>query len=347
MYCSPVYRGPAGARIRGTPIWLSPILQPLLRSHHQVAPGAGCSEDLDAALTHYVFDTLDLLRSQPGTLIDRYERTVHQWIPIIDTVTLRVKAATLHSTPCAEIGCLLLLFLLVTQSEPPPHLGHPTSLRSLYDACKYLFFFLQTFRRDRLTTIQSGLLLAIYEQGSGLSPDAYHTLAACASLTYAMGLHQVSDVTPSPAAAFQDEDQEEKRRVWWATYYLDRLQFCSDECSTRIYLTQDAKVGDILPSGNSFWPHRAESTTQSSLNTLSLFFEEEPATGGFVDQIQAMYALQCVLQPIKDRQVLSEESVASKTWMLDSLLQQRIRDSLGKPMDNLEAQYTMVVIFLL
>ncbi|KAH7389159.1 hypothetical protein BKA64DRAFT_131627 [Cadophora sp. MPI-SDFR-AT-0126] len=334
-YRSALPRRIAGSRIGSPHPWLRPLLQP-----------PGCSEDLDAALTHYVFDTLDLFYSDPGTLIHRFELSVHQWMPIIDTVTLRIKAATVHSTPCAEIGGLLLFFVLVTQFEQPPYPGHPSPSPSLYDACKYLFFLLQTFRRDRLTTIQSGLLLAIYEQGSGFSLNAYHTLAACASLGYAMGLDQVSRGTSSPTV-LQDEDLEEKRRVWWATYYLDRLHFYSDESSTRIYLTQDANVGDTPPSSNSIWPDATDSTTQSSLNTSSLSFDEESAMGGFTGQIQAMYALQCVLQSRKNCEVPSEELLASKTRMIDSLLQNRLQETLGKSTNNLEVQYTVVVIYLL
>jgi hypothetical protein len=224
--------------------------QLLFQQCRAAGPDSGCSKDLDYLLTVHLLNTLQQLTLDLGDVIERFLLFVQPWLPIFHPPTLRQKALTVRVAPSAELACFLLHILLVTPPGSIPSLE--AFLPVLYEDCKSLFYLLQARRRNRLLTIQSGLLLAVYEQGNCSSSDAYISLASCASLARVMGLGQPSDGTCSA----KDKDSEDRSRVWWALYFLDRLNYLSDEQLARIPLLRNAQMGDRLSGSNGLWAPR-------------------------------------------------------------------------------------------
>ena len=70
--------------------------------------------------------------------------------------------------------------------------------------------------------LQAGILIAVYEIGHAIYPEAYLSIGHCGRLGQAIGLHDTTGV-PQLALEPESEDEiEERRRVWWAVYILDR-----------------------------------------------------------------------------------------------------------------------------
>jgi hypothetical protein len=69
--------------------------------------------------------------------------------------------------------------------------------------------------------IQAGLLLAVYEVGSGNPPAASLSIGGCTRLGYTLQLHD--DQKDNKHLLTFSVKAEELRRVWWGIYMLDRL----------------------------------------------------------------------------------------------------------------------------
>ncbi|KAF2183972.1 hypothetical protein K469DRAFT_710351 [Zopfia rhizophila CBS 207.26] len=314
--------------------------QLLFQQGRAAGPDSGCNKDLDYLLTAHLLDTLQQLTLDLGDITECFLLFVQPWMPIIHPATLRQKVLTLRGAPSAELACFLLHILLVNPPTSLPSLR--AFLPVLYEDCKSLFYLLQARRRDRLLTIQSGLLLAVYEQGHCSSSDAYISLASCASLAHVMGLGQPFDGT----ASANDENSEDRRRVWWALYFLDRLNYYSDEKSARIPLLRNAQMGGRLPGSDELWGYRDGWTRSAPSTVPSVPGKELMAISAFGELIQAMHTMQCVLQLTRELSVHPETLVDQESWKLDLLVRQKIHNSLAysKPLHH---QYMVVALHLM
>ncbi|KAF4454307.1 hypothetical protein FALBO_15846 [Fusarium albosuccineum] len=290
--------------------------------------------NLDQLLTSRLFNTLTTLNIDLEELVEAYLRSVHHWVPLIRPSTLRDWTAVLRNTPLAELATFVLHLLLVVPPSEFPCLSGPNLLRRLYKGCKEAFSFLQAHRRESLLTIQSGIVLAIYEQSKRLYSDGYVSLSASASLGYAMGLDSATDP--------EDPLTEEKRLLWQVIYFGDVLNKLSFERCGR---------PDLIPAYDTFAKHstlwdQSPGPTDLPLGESSA----SPVVSGvtYIDcQAQAVQILQNVLRLTRDKGVRLETLLDHETWKLDFAIQEGIRDAINTPQKRLEHQYGLVVIFLL
>lgn len=291
--------------------------------------------DLDQLLTSRLFDTLAIIgiKTSLEELTDAYLVSVHQWIPLTQSCNLKKQVSTLTRTPLAELSVFVLqLLLVVPPSSFPRPSGHDV-LHWLYKQCREAFSLLQAHRRDSLLTIQSGLVLAIFEQSQGLYSDAYVTLSICASLGYVMGLDSITH----PA----DSISQEKKNVWQAIFFVDVLNNLSFDRCSRPELVQ---TSDISKRHDMF----GDPGFTGSQPTVQPSSSEGVCTFDHIDrQIQAMHVLRRVLRLTRNKAVSLEMLLDYKSWGLDFLIQQGIHEVLSAPPCHLERQYAVVVIFLL
>lgn len=311
----------------------------LVQPCHAAGPNGVRNTDLDYLLTGHLFDTLQKLTLDLGDIVECFLLFVQPWIPLVHPQTLRRKALSLRGDPSAELAAFLLHILLVNPPTSLPSL-RPV-LPVLYEECKSLFYLLQARRPDRLLTIQSGLLLAVYEQGNCGSSDAYISLAACAGLAHVMGLGQSFERT----SLATDEGSEDRERAWWALYFLDRLNYFSDEKLARMLLLRDP-MGGTLPRGGPLFGCR-DAWARSALSTVPpVPGEDLMAAGTFGELIQAMHLVECVLQLTREPSVHPGTLVDQESWKLDMLIQQKIHNSLAYS-QPLHHQYMVVAIYLM
>ncbi|KAH0422009.1 hypothetical protein CcaCcLH18_13081 [Colletotrichum camelliae] len=304
-----------------------------------LGPSVAKRQGPDGLLTSHLFATLKKLNLEIEGVLDGYLRSIHEWIPIIHPVSLKEQVPSLQSRPSAELACLLLHILLITPSFPSASgQHHKTLLPSLYDDCKSSFLLLQTCSRRHIKTVQSGLLLAIYEQGQGLMSDAYATLAFCASLGYIANLHR------SPCSATAAD--EERLRVWWAICFLDRLDFYANGKSERAFLVHNSHTGRALPREDEEWSSRHD-FGDAPLPLLSFPVDEAQSYGLFASEMQALHALQSVMQLTRNPSVQLETLLDHESWKLDMLVQRKIQETLTRSWKRLEHQYTVVTTYLL
>lgn len=70
--------------------------------------------------------------------------------------------------------------------------------------------------------LQALVLVTVYELGHGIYPAAYFSISTCVRYGMTLGIdkQRVQDIAFS---SYDFEELEERRRIWWVIYILDRL----------------------------------------------------------------------------------------------------------------------------
>jgi hypothetical protein len=203
--------------VTGSHKWLPCTLEPLQQYKRNIQSR---KLDFDQFLVGLMITTLFEHSDSTDRVLDAYFRNVHFWIPVIHEQTLRVKISQLECKPYAETAYLVLVIqLLMRGGNSEAERGDRES--NLHYLCKYLFFLLQHAREPSLELVQAGLLLAVYEVGSGNPQAASLSIGSCARLGYILRLHD-DQMNDTHAFSFTVK-AEEQRRVWVGVYMMDRL----------------------------------------------------------------------------------------------------------------------------
>lgn len=146
-------------------------------------------------------------------VVKRYYTEVHPWFPIIREDMQHFLSLTIP-TNLGNHGHLLLSMYLASNPlcEHVNHVAH----NPLYLTTKQMFLLMQTSRIGPTRLLQSGLLIAVYEFGHGLTEHAHHTLSSCLAL-YQNLVGGRCDREPSSG-----KDMSEIWGCWQVIVLLDR-----------------------------------------------------------------------------------------------------------------------------
>ena len=155
------------------------------------------------------------------SLIEHYENTIHQWLPMLSIKRLRQNAKALGGSPRGVVDVLVFLALeaLVSQSDEPTILpqSNPSYLKA-----KHGSFIAESGGTINIRLIQTIALVALYELGHRIYPAAYLTIGQAVRLATMVGLHSQKDATQLFVEPETWTLCEEQRRTWWAIVMLDR-----------------------------------------------------------------------------------------------------------------------------
>ncbi|OQN99386.1 hypothetical protein B0A48_14363 [Cryoendolithus antarcticus] len=140
----------------------------------------------------------------------------------------------------------LCIAMKLTQQRPSPEGDVRTSL---YISAMQVIGLLEAGDIRSLRVLQTRLLIATYELGHGLSTAAAVSVAACAKVARAMGMRKVNSNTQSSMG--NAVLTEERRRVWWAMFNLDRYLGLIQADS--LHTMADPMAGDQLPYDDTLW----------------------------------------------------------------------------------------------
>ncbi|KAK7458281.1 hypothetical protein Landi51_01104 [Colletotrichum acutatum] len=131
-------------------------------------------------------------------------------------------------------------------------------------------------------------------------------------------------------------------RVWWAIFFLDRLDIYSTGNSERAPLVRDARLGAMLPREDDAWSQ--DLSISGSFQPLVCSADDVQTYGVFASEIQALYVLQSVIQRTRDPSAELGTLLDHESWKLDMLIQKKIRETLTISWRRLEHQYTVVTV---
>jgi hypothetical protein len=156
---------------------------------------------------------------QIRTTIGAHFFSVFPWMAVVSRKKLYQEIAAPSFALDSDVALLVLCMKLVNER----HLIVLEGPRnSLYELTKDFYSTVESSGVGSIRLIQAGILIMLYEIGHGISPEAYISVGRTGRLGQAVGLHDTAGV---PQLAMEPEtwdDMEERRRVWWAVYVLDR-----------------------------------------------------------------------------------------------------------------------------
>ncbi|EED18773.1 hypothetical protein TSTA_124920 [Talaromyces stipitatus ATCC 10500] len=201
---------------------VTPLGSPELLHLGQGSPGTSILNEATRLLDEHSIS--------PLLVIESYTHHIHHWLPVIDLhrMTKRLDPSCMAKSD-AELASLLLCIYLATQRSSTD-IREQTHMQTLYTQSQKIFSLLQTINRFSIDAIQCGILLAIYQIGAGLLPDAYVTLSTTIGLARTTGGYS----------------NHEARVVWWAIFFLDRvLALASLPNNLPLLMEQPRNYGDL------------------------------------------------------------------------------------------------------
>jgi hypothetical protein len=155
----------------------------------------------------------DVLTKQ--AIVSKYFSMVHPWIPFLSKRHFMERVFN-PLGPAWSGNTLLIAVMKLVASSPTdcnPRSGIYISIKtSLLRAVESSLFEFRIF--------QTMLLLALYELGHGIHPEAYMTIGSCIRFGNALGLNMT--VEPTVQVEINGSESEERRRSWWAILLLER-----------------------------------------------------------------------------------------------------------------------------
>lgn len=163
------------------------------------------------------------IKSHLGSDIDavcrHYFSTVHRWLPMLSKKRL---LNVLNNPASPGEGSQSLLLLCMRLASNTDHDDGGTRESSMYHLAKASCLASEQGCFISLRLVQCLVLLAAYELGHAIYPEAYMTVGQASRLAGMIGLHNKTLAQQLFTAADTWTYREEQRRTWWAIFLLDK-----------------------------------------------------------------------------------------------------------------------------
>lgn len=192
-------------------------------------------------------DVLEILSNANALqqAVTDYFNTVHCWFPIISKKRMNM------GHPLLEGGSdLAMLFLAMKLVSSQPVNGVASADSHLYVAAKRFLALLESAGTVSIMYLQAMILVAIYELGHSIYPAAWMTIGACSRYAEILRLPSYKDSVVILGQAQTWTELEERRRVWWGIFILDRV-ICLG--AKRRPVAPEPGPNDILPMNDTAW----------------------------------------------------------------------------------------------
>ncbi|KAK3984138.1 hypothetical protein QBC44DRAFT_253576 [Cladorrhinum sp. PSN332] len=184
----------------------------------------------------------------------------HVWFPFISKKRMKLGLALWDGGP--ELAFLFLAMKLVTST--PVEGVESAAASPMYEAAKRFLSQLEASGTVSLQLLQGMVLVTLYEIGHAVYPAAWMSVAACARYIEVLGVPSFRGSSRMLGSCTTWTESEERRRVWWAVYILDRFislgnkkRFCMPE-----------PFGDlILPVDDKAWASNIITSLSRALNS--------------------------------------------------------------------------------
>ncbi|KAE9376499.1 hypothetical protein N431DRAFT_400710 [Stipitochalara longipes BDJ] len=219
-------------------------------------------------------------------LAAEYFKTANRWMPILSEI--RFYGSLINPLRYADPGVTsILLGMKLLLSWPEEE----NLCSEIYVVAKEFLLRMEMAGHLSIYTIQSAILIAMYEMGHAIYPGAFTTVSTCARYAISLG---INGTLPLQGKAWVE--QEERNRTWWAILILDRsinLGFRG-----RHLCTPDPSANSILPVDDDAWDQGVlpENQSQNLLSTPSL------KNGRYACLAQAVNLLSQVFRHISSRE---------------------------------------------
>ncbi|KAL3491672.1 hypothetical protein BJX62DRAFT_225039 [Aspergillus germanicus] len=238
-------------------------------------------------------------------LTSLYFRTLHVHLPIISRVRFQRSILAAGSTPTADTSLLLLTICLnsyIPNSDRRVQEGRGVAgitRQRLYLSTKALLAQVHgSMQQPSVPLIQASLLLALYEYASGKADIALATVAACARIAYAAGIHTTRRVNVDATARLE---AQEAWNTWWGILVCERTFICEAGTLEQPLTTTFPTDAASLPVDRQMLDHEDllvdPDVVVPDMPLLSSL--TEPNVGGFARAAQACCLLDRILEVMR------------------------------------------------
>lgn len=153
-------------------------------------------------------------------IYEAYDSQFHNSLPFLNLLRVKIEASRFDVQKSSSIALLLLCMKVVNTA--PDEDQRPSSL-PLYRTAKRFVNTIEGRGMLSLRLLQAHILIAFYEIGHGIFPDAYLSVGHAVRLAVMMGLHDRRNSAQFFKASIGTYAlREEERRAWWSVFLLDR-----------------------------------------------------------------------------------------------------------------------------
>jgi hypothetical protein len=142
-----------------------------------------------------------------------------RWMPIVSR--RRWELQVIYPQSLLPTARLLLCSMSLVAWSPISNDPRQNPRTEKYLALKRAFLDAETTGHLSLPLLQGMILLSIYELGHAIYPAAYMSIGTCVRLGLALELEKQRQLDLD-STSYDLEEQEERRRTWWAIFILDR-----------------------------------------------------------------------------------------------------------------------------
>lgn len=182
----------------------------------------------EPSLCHIVNDIFDSAGVHVVEAVTSYFEISHHWLPILNRhkvfiLTEKFVSRQDISNDGDDAFAVMLLCIYLFIAAPCQHPNHPVQ-NTLYRTTKELLVMLQSSSdaSSHLTLLQSGIVLATYETGHGMSKEAYETLISCLGLVRRISLYDTVATSLSGDQKQLNQRNSELDLCWSAVVLLDK-----------------------------------------------------------------------------------------------------------------------------
>ncbi|OQE44364.1 hypothetical protein PENCOP_c002G07116 [Penicillium coprophilum] len=175
-----------------------------------------------------------------------YFETIHCWMPMISRKRIDLGIPFQDGGP--DLAMLFLAMKLATTH--PSSSIEPASSNSLYVTTKAFLATLEANSVVSLRCLQAMVLVALYEYSHSIYPAAWMTVGACSRYADMLELTPAGKTSRTMSPYTTWTEVEERRRVWWAIFILDRIISLG---SRRRFSVPEPADSDTLPVNDSAW----------------------------------------------------------------------------------------------
>lgn len=244
--------------------------------------------NIDSAIPSKISSILGDFTSIQETAI-AYFRSVHCWWSLISQQSFYGR---FMNPLVPRRGDIALLFLCMKLIVWRPSLEEPDPRTVLYFATKHYLMEIETAGTFNSCTLQSRVLIALYEVGQGIYPSALLTISSCARHGKALGVSLKH--TADSRRSLNYFESEERRRAWWAILILDLFSNIGNP--GRGFEINDQSPEDLLPADDTAW----DIGMLSPDDEMTISCPLTARMGRFAKLAQATHLLHLVFQHVSD-----------------------------------------------
>ncbi|KAF2100504.1 hypothetical protein NA57DRAFT_54588 [Rhizodiscina lignyota] len=265
---------------------------------------------------YYTAESLESTRVNQS-IAAQYFKLHHPWFPIISQKRFYNQLLNPLLPPRLDVSFLCVCMSMISRSFAD---GEDDARTTEYRTALRLFLEVQLAGILSLEVLQACLLIAAYEFAHAIYPAAQISVGICVKYALALGIDWERLAPPSSTPNWAED--EEKRRVCWGVYLIERISNVGDPQQPLIF--PEPGTSALLPLRDWEWDSELTLTEKGDAPKPPCLSSPHTGLGRFAGVAQSVYLLGQVYRHLADKQ-MSPEFRRAEVLQLDRTIHGLLR----------------------